>query len=144
MCGAWVWLFAWWDSGLLSNGDHFTPCFYSPTNFDGKYGIVEESKEIESLKAASWAIHATKILKLTLIPWGEGLCRMWGNTQGGPNSLGFKVGQWMNVEKIWNWSYFVKEVGQWMNSRKLNLGDLNNERKWNYVEKTQPQLLEQP
>jgi hypothetical protein len=69
---------------------------------------------------------------------------MWGNTQGGPNSLGFKVGQWMNVEKIWNWSYFVKEVGQWMNSRKLNLGDLNNERKWNYVEKTQPQLLEQP
>lgn len=100
MCGAWVWLFAWWDSGLLSNGDHFTPCFYSPTNFDGKYGIVEESKEIESLKAASWTIHATKIFKLTLIPWGEGLCRMWGNTQGGPNSLGFKVGQRMNVEKI--------------------------------------------
>jgi hypothetical protein len=35
---------------LLSNGDHFTTCFYSPTNFDGKYGIVEESKEIAALK----------------------------------------------------------------------------------------------
>jgi hypothetical protein len=25
---------------------------------------------------------------------------MWGNTQGGPTSLGFKVGQWMNVKNI--------------------------------------------
>jgi hypothetical protein len=31
---------------------------------------------------------------------GKGLCRMWGNTQGGPTSLGFKVGQWMNVKNI--------------------------------------------
>jgi hypothetical protein len=61
---------------------------------------VEESKEIAALKAACWTIRATKILKLTLIPWGKGLCRIWGNTYGGPNSLGFKVGQWMNVEKI--------------------------------------------
>lgn len=61
---------------------------------------MEESKEITALKAASWTIHATKVLKLTLIPWEKGVCRMWGNTQGGPNSLGFKVGQQMNVEKI--------------------------------------------
>ncbi len=91
MCGAWVWLFGWWDSGLLSNGDHFTTCFYSPTNCDGKYGIVEESKEIAALKAASWTIHATKILKLTLIPWGKDCAECGATLKVAPPPLGLKL-----------------------------------------------------
>jgi hypothetical protein len=87
MCGAWVWLFAWWDSGLLSNGDHFTTCFYSPTKFDGKYSIVEESKEI----AASWTIHATKLLKLTLIPGGKDCVECGATLKVAPPPLGLKL-----------------------------------------------------
>ncbi len=60
---------------------------------------MEESKEIAALKAASWTIHATKILKLTLIPWGKDCAECGATLKVAPTPLGFNFLR-MNVEEI--------------------------------------------